>query len=422
MSRLTHGQTFIPKSVVEEWEFAKEEGVSVGDLFARSCGLACTLCGRPHAIVYATSLPSRLETTWTVVPGAVLDPAVFIRYVRDGKDRQIEGRALWDYRVSLSRASTSYFVLSTIPAAFRSAVNGVFGVSEDLASAFVTELGQIGLAIAGEAMKSGRHALGSIGVVGAVRLFSSHANSRGPLRWSPRSVGFLLPIDSFRDILEGGVASFGQRDEAERHRRADLLAFVLKLPNAPDEKLVIQSASVECKFTSGTFPDNNVQPALEQAMATTEKVRRLCNAAQTPSGIPERLALLQLLRFGLRITGTQESGEGHDRLHAERLIYESVLHGEFEYRVARTNAILVSTELSLRGAAELTRSHSGFWIRLNQRNWPGVAERRASARFVKRSWPSSIFQMNSLQRPVLVATFYPVRSRSRNQLHRSRPL
>lgn len=374
VSRLTHGQTFIPKSIVEEWDFAKREGASVGELFARSCGLACTLCGRPHGIVHTTSLPLRLETVWTVVPGSVLDPAVFVRYVRDGRDRQMEGRALWDYRVSLSRASTSFFVLSTIPAAFRSAVNGVFGVPDDLASEFVTELGQIGLAIAGEAMKSGRHALGSVGVVGAVRLFSGHANSRGPLRWSQRSVGFLLPVDSFRDILEGGVASFGQRDEAERHRRADLLAFVLRLPNTPDEKLVIQTASVECKFTSGTFPDNNVQPALEQARATTEKVRRLCNAAQEQSGIPERLALLQLMRFGLRITGTHEQGDDSDRLQIERLIYECVLRGEFEYRAARASAVLVSTELSLPGAAEFTRTNTGLWIRLNQHNWPGVAE------------------------------------------------
>ena len=53
-------------------------------------------------------------------------------------------------------------------AAFRSAVNGVFDVSHDLASEFVTELGNLGLAIAGEAMKSGRHALGTVGIVGAV--------------------------------------------------------------------------------------------------------------------------------------------------------------------------------------------------------------------------------------------------------------
>ncbi|MFZ1083666.1 MAG: type IV secretion system DNA-binding domain-containing protein [Terracidiphilus sp.] len=374
VSRLTHGQTFIPKSIVEEWDLVTEGAVSLGDLFVRSCGLACALCGRPQGIVHTTSLPLRLETAWTVVPGAVLDPAVFVRYVRDGKDRQLEGRALWDYRVSLSRAYTSFFVLSTIPAAFRSAVNGVFGVPADLASEFVTELGQIGLAIAGEAMKSGRHALGSVGVVGAVRLFSGHADSSGPLRWSRTSVGFLLPVDSFRDVLEGGVASFGQHDESERHRRADLLAFVLHLPNTPDEKLIIQTASVECKFTSGTFSENNVQPALEQARATTEKVRRLCNAAQTPSGMPERLALLQLMRFGLRITGTHDQGDGPNRLQTERLIYECVLRGEFEYRAPRTSAVLVSTELSLPGAAEFTRTNTGLWIRLNQRNWPGVAE------------------------------------------------
>jgi hypothetical protein len=143
VARLTQGQAFVPQSIAEEWDVLSDGAASIGDLFARGCGWACMLSGRPHGVVYATSLPLRLETTWTVVPGAVIDPAVFVRYVRDGKDRQIEERALWDYRVSLSRASTSFFVLSTIPAAFRSAVNGVFGIPDDLASEFVTELGQM---------------------------------------------------------------------------------------------------------------------------------------------------------------------------------------------------------------------------------------------------------------------------------------
>jgi DNA phosphorothioation-dependent restriction protein DptH len=372
--RLTRGQTSIPQSIVEEWDLVPEEGTSIGAMFARNCALACGLCGRPHGVVHVTSLPLRQETNWTVVPGAVLDPAIFVRYVRDGKDREMEERALWDYRVSLSRASTSFFVLSTIPAAFKSAVNGIFGVSEDLASEFVTELGQIGLAIAGEAMKSGRHALGSVGVVGAVRLMSGNANSVGPLRWSRSSVGFLLPVDSFRDILEGGPASFGQRDGNEGHRRADLLAVVLQLPNVLGETLVIQAASIECKFTSGTFPDVHVQPALEQARATTEQVRRLCKAAQSESGMPERLALLQLIRFGLRITGNHEGSDGPDHLLIEQLVYESLLRGEFEFRTAKAGAILVSTELSLPGSAELNRSNAGIWIRLNKHHWPGVVE------------------------------------------------
>ena len=374
LSRLAHGQTSIPKSILEEWDLQAERGESIGDLFARNCELACALAGRPQGIVQNTSLPLRQETAWTVVPGTVLDPAVFVQYVGDGKEQHMEERSLWDYRVSLSGASTSFFILSTIPSAFRSAVNGVFGTTDDHASTFVTELGQIGLAIAGEAMKSGRHALGSVGVVGAVRLFIGHTKGVAPLRWTRKSIGFLLPVDSFRDILEGGAASIGQRDTNEAHRRADLLAVVLQLPSTAQSPLIIQSASIECKFSSTTFPDAQVQPALEQSRATTDQFQRLCKAAQAESGMAERLALLQLVRFGIRITRAYEQGDSPERLSIEKLIYEKLLRGEFEYRPAKTSAILVSTELALHGVAEHSHLATGLWIRVNQNNWPGIAE------------------------------------------------
>jgi len=372
LSRIVQGQTFIPQSQSEEWEVSGSRGSSLSELFLEACARACNLAGNASGILRKTDLPPSLKTAWTVVPGAVLDPAVFVRYVMDGRARAVEERALWDYRVDLSRASSSFFILSTVPTAFRIAVNGVFNQSQNLASEFVTELGQVGLAIAGEAMKSGRHALGTIGVVGAVRLFSGDGVCQGPLHWTGSRLGFLLPVDSFRELLENRRQQRGETSELGG-RRADLLAIVLGLPANTEEQLIIQPVAIESKFTSGTYPVAFVQDALAQAEATTARFRRICEVASTDAGLPERMALLQLVCFGLRITG-HSTGEASQRLDKEKQVYEKILRGEFEYRPARSASVLISTEVSLPGPAEVNQFDAGDWYRLNLSNWPGVSE------------------------------------------------
>ena len=148
LSQLAYGQTGISQSKTLEWDcLSNEQAANIGALFARACALNCTLSGTARGVVRPANLPPSLEAAWTVVPGTVLDPAVFVRYVRDGRDRAIEDRALWDYRISIARTSTSYFVLSSVPAAFRNALNGKFPGAPDLAVECITELGQLGLAI-----------------------------------------------------------------------------------------------------------------------------------------------------------------------------------------------------------------------------------------------------------------------------------
>lgn len=371
--RLTEGQAFIPQSVTVEWDRATEVGTSLGEAFLEACGHACESCGPPQGVVRSTPLPSRLQASWTIVPGAVLDPAVFVRYVKNGQDRNVEERALWDYHVSLSTSSSSFFVISRIPATFRGAVNGIFGDTHDHASTFVTELGRMGLAIAGEAMKSGRHALGTVGLVGAVRLFVGDEENPGPLRCGNQSLGFLLPVDSFREVFDKASSSSAKRDDEVGHRRADLLAVVLTVPRQEDANLVIQAVAVECKYSSTTYPATHVPAALEQARATTATFRRICELALSDWGVSERLALLQLVRFGLRLWGGGGSDE-RNRCKAEGRVYQKILKAEFEYRAATTNALLVSTEMGLPGAAEMNPTQGGRWIRLNRDNWPGVAE------------------------------------------------
>ena len=127
-------------------------------------------------------------------------------------------------------------------------MNSVFE-RDDVASEFICELGRIGIAIGGEALKSGKHALGVIGLVGAVRLFLGvGGNGHAPLDCGDRRVGFLIPVDSFSSF-------FGQinADLDKGAKRTDLLAIQLVLSGSPDEKMRIYACGVESKFVSGTF-------------------------------------------------------------------------------------------------------------------------------------------------------------------------
>jgi hypothetical protein len=376
LSRITRGQSLIPQSACEEWDVTAPAAPSgVGGWFASCCKLCCDAAGRRLAIKFSTHLPGRLDTAWTVIPGSVLDPAVFVKYVRDGCDRNLEERALWDYRVSFGRGAASYFILSTIPTAFRSAVNGLFGDNVDHASAFVTELGDAGLAIAGEAMKSGRHALGAVGMVAAVRLFLGDSMCDGPLSQTNSAIGFMLPVDSFREILQGDMKSEAGSGLPATKKRADLIAVLIGLPDEESEPLKIQSVAIECKFTLGTYPDSEVENALAQAKATSEIFRRLCQAAKTAAGMPERLALLQLVKFGLRARSGQGAEDNAGGMRSiEASIYRSILSANFDLSTVPHGACLVSSEMDLTGSAEVIDRASGLWIRLNRRNWPAINE------------------------------------------------
>jgi hypothetical protein len=389
LSQIVHGQTGISQSVTLEWDALSEsKAQGVGPLFAHACALNCALSGTARGIVRPANLPASLDAAWTIVPGTVLDPAVFVRYVRDGRSRSIEDRALWDYRISIARTSTSYFVLSAIPAAFRNALNGKFPGATDLAIECITELGQLGLAIGGEAMKSGRHALGTLGVVAAVRLFHSGGGLQGAFEWTKQRTGFLIPVDSFLDLLErpakGGTDELAESDR----RRGDLIAMAVTLPAAGARKLRLEAIVVECKFTNGALDTPYASGALEQSRRSMERLIALCKAAQAEDGMPERLALLQLVRFGLRISGGHESSSVQ-HLQQESIVYRHILRGELELVPAKADALLVSTELSLPGSAEVSKHGNGLWIRLNRQHWPGVAETPAIS--AARSAVSNLF-------------------------------
>lgn len=363
---LTEGQTLVPKSITYEFDAPSESATGIGGAFIEVMGRVGEVLGAPVATVSDVDLPQRLSAPWVVIPGQSIDPAILVKYVRDGADRTLQERALWDYKLDVAGQANSFFILSTIPRGFQVAVNGFFN-RDDIAGGFVVELGRIGIAIGGEALKSGRHALGIIGLVGAVRLLVEKAgNGSAPLSCGPGTVGFLVPVDSFASF-------FGKRGLGDG-KRTDLLAVQLHLPSPGSGKLRISACGVESKFVSGTLGITRAHAALAQGLATVREFKNLVVTSLCNGTMPERLALLELLRFGLRITSPSKPGEIEQWVDTERVVYRAVLAGDYEYSDAAHSAVLVSTEGDLPGVAEHVVLEEGLWVRLTKTHWPGIAD------------------------------------------------
>ncbi len=367
LSRIDVGMDGIPLSVVEEWDKPPTGGTAFHDCFREACANACRFSQTPLGVKRRIALPANLDTAWSVIPGTALDPRVFVSYVTSGDNP----RALWDYRINLLAGTSSYFVLSQIPQAFLSAVDTIFEHAENLAFQFVRELSQIGLAIAGEAMRSGRNALGTIGFVGAARLFAPITTRELAMPQSSTSIAFMLPVDSFQEFFSATNEGLSSIDEPDL--RADLLLIKLRLPTNQNGNLGIEATAVECKYTTATYTDSDAANALKQASRTEEQFRHLCNQSLAEDGIPERLALLRLIRFGLRISHS-DTGDLSDENDLEHVVYEKLLRSEFNYISPTIPFVLVTTEYNLVEEASWNLKNSGVWIRLNPRHWPGVAE------------------------------------------------
>jgi len=362
---LTDGPSHIPDSVTYEFDSSSHPASDLGSEFVHILGELMSFVSNPKEKISSVPLPDHLQAPWVVIPGQSLDPAILVKYVHDSARRSSSERALWDYKVELGGQNSSFFILSTIPRSFQVSVNGFFG-REDIASKFIVELGKIGIAIGGEALKSGRRALGIIGIVGAVRLLTGSNLPKSPISIDEGHVGFLIPVDSFESF-------FGKNDPSSG-KRSDILAVQIDLPKGTPGKMRISACGVECKFVSKTFSREQVKEALEQAKSTSRDFMRLVQVSLGKGAMPERLALLELIRFGLRVSSQWISPESSRQVDIERVIYGCILEGNYEYFSPRHEALLVSTEAGLQGMAEhVTLPDSGLWIRLTKTCWPGVA-------------------------------------------------
>ena len=377
LSWLTEGQAQLPNSVTQELDAKLDaphlEQEGLGEAYIGSLSKICEVLQNRVVMVRSVDLPQSLDCPWTVAPGNGLDPAIFVKYVRDGVSRSLQDRALWDYKVDIGSSQNTYYVLSTIPRGFKVAVNGFFG-KEDVASTFIGELGAMGIAIGGEALKSGRHALGVIGLVGAIRLLKgTGGNRKGALRQKQSHVGFLVPVDSF-------VSFFGRKpgltSEIEgQSSRTDLLAIQLVLPENGEAPLGIYACGIESKFVSRTLSHENAKNALEQAQTSLERFRDLIEMSLNPGGMPERLGLLAILRFGLRISSPSKQEEVHAWIETEKRVFQLILQGRYHYRQATLDALVISTEGQFPGVAEASWLYPrGMWIRINKGHWPGVSD------------------------------------------------
>ncbi len=363
---LAEGNTRVPKSISLEHGGPSNAPDDIGGKFAKAMRIISVILGNPVATVCEVDLPQKLSVPWVVISGYSIDPAILVKYVKDGADRKIQDRALWDYKLDVTGQGSSYFVLSTIPRGFEIAVNGFFG-RKDFASDFIVKLGRVGIAIGGEALKSGRHALGVIGLIGAVEmLIGETGDGKSPISSSSSTVGFLIPVDSFSSF-------FGKSSSRER-KRTDLLAVRLVLPNSESRKLCISACGVESKFVSGTFQIIDVPKALEQAGETCNEFKKLVVTSLCQGAMPERMALLNILTFGLRIASPSNRDEIEKWVEKEKIIYDLILAGDYEYLDLKYEGLLFSTESKLQGVAEHKPIGKGLWVRLTKSHWPEICE------------------------------------------------
>ena len=112
------------------------------------------------------------------MPGNATDPAMLSRYVNSSIQAEHQ-KVLWEYNVDLTANQSDYFILSEIAAGFDHALS-VSNFRNFDKSTIIGDLSKVGIAVGGEALRTGMKALGVIGQVGAVRLFSV-SSTNGPL-------------------------------------------------------------------------------------------------------------------------------------------------------------------------------------------------------------------------------------------------
>jgi DNA phosphorothioation-dependent restriction protein DptH len=365
--QVTSGRGGKPSSYEIEFGVSAPVGSGVSTSFLRTLNRVESMGIENRKAIWTFQLPDTLQYTWNILPGGHADPAVFVHYIEEGIRRQQEARALWDYRVSVAKKINSYYTLAQVPVDIKFALNGspIFK-DGDMASTLINELGLVGIAVGGEAMRSGSHALGVIGVSAAVRMMTSSAEGiLPPLKIDKNRVGFLLSADSFYELLGGALEKGSESDT----RRGDLVAIQTTFNEASNE-LTLSFVGIECKYSSNFYPAAEVDSALEQAERSFSRIDELARSAINPDGMPERLALAKLIEFGLRVSSV--TSPQHLTLLRQSQIISCILSGRLIIENPKETSILFTTEASFESSALIKRR--GIWVRLGPNGWPGIAE------------------------------------------------
>ena len=183
----------------------------------------------------------------------------------------------------------------------------------------------------------------------------------GILKNGANTFGFVLPVDSFDSILGNKV----ELDGSDQTHLSDLLAVQLQVPENNSGDLKIRAISVEAKFRKKKVnPRAEVKQWFSQAEETYQRFRSLVQVAKREDGIPERLGLLELLRFGVRLNYK----DGREWLDKEQAFLGAILQGRFHLEEGDINTALITTEKSMSGDA-VASDRMGKWIRLNPDHW-----------------------------------------------------
>ena len=346
------------------------QGNAIGTLFSEVLALIDCVVGqhgrgRP-ALAQVLGLPAVLECDWTVLPGSQVDAGALARYVADGKDYDDEERALWDYRLDIGRTVNSYFIVCKVPKSVRVALRAsALLLSDQAVSEALREIAEVGFAV-GETMRSGKAAVGVLGVVGAIRLLQS-AWPNNPTHGDAIERGactVVIPVDCFTDVLVAKPKSGATK------RRADLLAVRLAWCQEPTPRLALAACAIECKFTSAVFPEGKVKDALDQAKATSNMFDEIVELAQSGAGMHARLALARLIQFGMRLLAARDQVSLAD----EQIVLDLVLSGDFELVRPIQKNLLVSTSCGSQGQAAFDYLQEGWWVSLTKDSWPATRD------------------------------------------------
>ena len=343
-------------------ESAREgDSAPVGESFRRTLASIDALASlvRPQrpALVQELGLPPSLRCDWTVLPGAHVDAGALATYIAGRGVTEGEARALWDYRLDISRSVRSYFIVCKVPKSVLSSLaSKSLALGPEDASSSLRELAKVGFAV-GETMRSGKAAVGVLGVVGALRLAraawaTGEANGR---RWCT----VLLPVDCITDLL------VAPPDVGTTSQRTDLLAINLAW-RIGARTLTISPCAIECKYVSTTYPASAVEDALGQAKATYQVVSQLLSLARSEAGMHARLALCHMLRFGLRLLVAR----GDAKMVDEQAILAATLSGSFDLVPPIASTLLVTTSCGTTGDGAVEVRADGWWVRLTSDCWP----------------------------------------------------
>ena len=310
------------------------------------------------AFLQELGLPPSLRCDWTVLPGAHVDAGALATYIAGRGAADGEEQALWDYRLDVGRSVRSYFIVCKVPKSVLSSLTAKsLALGPEDASSALRELAEVGFAV-GETMRSGKAAVGVLGVVGALRLAraawgAGEANGR---RWCT----VLLPVDCITDLL------VAPPDVETPSKRTDLLAINLAWRIEGPPTLMISPCAVECKYVSETYAASTVQDALGQAEATYRVVSQLLSLAQSEGGMHARLAVCHILRFGLRLLAAR----GDVTMADEQAILDATLSGSFDLVPPIAPSLLVTTSCGTTGDGAVDVRAGGWWVRLTADCWP----------------------------------------------------